>query len=294
MAYNPNQPFTYGIPDGTYTGKPTTASCFEKDGRLILDVNFAVKDPKTGAYYVKDNGYEWEVKKRHWLTSKDGGFNEKTIEGLKKWAKGWNPQTFGDFWWFQSPDANGTPFGNLAAIGEVELNFQTDQQGNQQIWVHDPDRPKSGGRKAYVPDGASADRAAMMAKWGARAKALFAATPKKVGAGAPAQAAQKPAQAAPAAGGGVAPSRPAAAPAAPSRPASGAPAKPKPWADFPQTADGAFDYFCSLLGEPYEGAKHEDRWFELFDASRQGKDADEFTPEDVQRLFQTIEDGMAR
>lgn len=288
MAYN------YGIPDGTYTGKPTTASCYEKDGRLILDVNFAVKDPNTGAWYKKDNGYDWEARKRNWLTSADGGFNEKTIEGLKEWAKGWQPRSLDDFWWFQNPDANGTPFGNLIAIGEVELNFQTDQQGNQQIWVHDPDRPKSGGRKAYVPDGASADRAAMMAKWGARAKALFAATPKKVGAGAPAQAAQKPVQAAPAAGGGVAPSRPAAAPAAPSRPAGGAPAKPKPWADFPQTADGAFDYFCSLLGEPYEGAKHEDRWFELFDASRQGKDADEFTPEDVQRLFQTIEDGMAR
>lgn len=286
--------YSYGIPDGTYVGKPTTASCYEKDGRLILDVNFAVKDPNTGAWYKKDNGYDWEARKRHWLTSADGGFNEKTIEGLKEWAKGWQPRSLDDFWWFQSPDDGGVAFGHLAAIGEVELKFTTDGQGNQQIWVHDPDRPKSGGRKAYVPNGASADRAAMMAKWGARAKALFAATPKKVGAGAPAQAAQKPAQAAPAAGGGVAPSRPAAAPAAPSRPAGGAPAKPKPWADFPQTADGAFDYFCSLLGEPYEGAKHEDRWFELFDASRQGKDADEFTPEDVQRLFQTIEDGMAR
>ena len=285
--------FNYGIPDGTYTGRPTTASCYEKDGRLILDVNFAVKDPNTGAWYKKDNGYDWEARKRHWLTSADGAFNEKTIEGLKEWAKGWQPKSLDDFWWFQNPDANGTPFGNLVAIGEVELNFQTDNQGNQTIWVHNPDRPKSGGRKAYVPDGGTTDRAAMMAKWGTRAKALFAATPKKVGAGAPAQAAPKPAQAAPASGGGVAPSRPAAAPATPSRPAGGAPAKADPWAEYPKTCDGAFAYFCSLLGEAYSGAKHDEKWFALFDAAAQGKDPDEFDAADVQRLFQTIKDGMA-
>ena len=182
--------YSYGIPDGTYVGKPTTASCYEKDGRLILDVNFAVKDPNTGAWYKKDNGYDWEARKRHWLTSADGAFNEKTIEGLKEWAKGWQPRSLDDFWWFQNPDASGTPFGNLIAIGEVELNFATDGQGNQTIWVHDPNRPKSGGRKAYVPDGASSDRAAMMAKWGTRAKALFAATPKKVATVAAPKAAQ--------------------------------------------------------------------------------------------------------
>lgn len=284
--------YRYGIPDGTYTGRPTTASCYEKDGRLILDVNFAVKDPNTGAWYKKDNGYDWEARKRHWLTSADGAFNEKTIEGLKEWAKGWQPRSLDDFWWFQNPDASGTPFGNLIAIGEVELNFATDGQGNQTIWVHDPNRPKSGGRKAYVPDGASSDRAAMMAKWGTRAKALFAATPKKVAT----VAAPKAAQAAPAAS---APSAGVSAPhAAPTRPAASArpvaaPAAAKPWASYPQTADGAFDYFCSLLGEPYEGAKHEEKWFELFDAARQGKDVDEFTQEDTQRLFQMIKDGMA-
>ena len=137
MAYDPNQPFTYGIPDGTYVGRPTTASCFEKDGRLILDVNFEVKDPQTEQWYKKDNGYNWEAKKRHWLTSKEGAFNEATIKGIKEWAKGWNPQGLDDFWWFQNPDANGTPFGNLIAIGEVELNFATDKDGNQTIWVLD-------------------------------------------------------------------------------------------------------------------------------------------------------------
>ena len=120
-----------------------------------------------------------------------------------------------------------------------------------------------------MPEGASTDRAAMVAKWGTRAKALFAATPKKVGAGA----------------------APAAAPTRPATP-KGTPASP--WAEFPQTADGAFQYFCSLLGEPYQGAKHDERWFALFDEAAQGKDPDQFTPEDVLRLFQAIRDGMAK
>ena len=284
--------YSYGIPDGTYTGRPTTASCYEKDGRLILDVNFAVKDPNTGAWYKKDNGYDWEARKRHWLTSADGGFNEKTIDGLKEWAKGWQPRSLDDFWWFQNPDASGTPFGNLIAIGEVELNFDTDGQGNQTIWVHDPNRPKSGGRKAYVPEGASADRAAMMAKWGTRAKALFAATPKKVGTGTPAQAAPNPVQAATPAAPATAPSRPyAPAQAAPTRPAA-APAQQKTWAEFPQTADGAFAYFCSLLGEPYSSAKHDDKWFAVYDKASNGKDPDEFDAADVQRLFQAVADAF--
>ena len=284
--------YSYGIPDGTYTGRPTTASCFEKDGRLILDVNFAVKDPQSGEWFKKDNGYEWEVKKRHWLSSKDGGFNEATITGIREWAKGWNPQNFNDFWWFQNHDANGTPFGNLLAVGEVELNFQTDKQGNQQIWVHDPNRPKAGGRKAFVPDGGEADAAALAAKWGAKAKALFAATPKKVGAGAPVQAAQKPVQAATPAAPATAPSRPSApVQAAPTRPAA-APAQPKPWAEFPQTADGAFAYFCKKLGEPYSSEKHDGQWFDIFDKAANGKDPDEFDAADVQRLFQAVCDAF--
>ena len=272
--------YTFGIPDGTYTGKPVTASCYEKDGRLILDINFTVKDPNTGELYKKENGYDWEVKKRHWLTSADGAFNEKTINGLKEWAKGWNPTSLDDFWWFQNPDENGTPFGNLAAIGEVELDFQTDGQGNQQLWVHDPNRPRAGGRKAWTPPEANTDRAQMMAKWGTRAKALFAATPKKVAPGVPAKAAP------------AAPSRPAAAPAAPARPAG--PAKANPWDGFPKTCDGAFQYFCSLLGEPYSGAKHDEMWFSLFDEAAQGKDPDELTQMDVERLFITIGGGMAK
>lgn len=293
MAYNPNQPFTYGIPDGTYTGRPTTASCFEKDGRLILDVNFAVKDPQTGQWYKKENGYEWEAKKRHWLTSKDGAFNQATINGIKEWAKGWNPQGLDDFWWFQNPDANGTPFGNLAAIGEVELNFATDKDGSQTIWVHDPNRPKSRGRKAYVPDGASADMASIKAKWGTRAKALFAATPKKVAtAAAPAARPAAPAASAPAAEVVASPAAPARPAGVPARPAA-APAKAKPWADFPQTADGAFAFFCAKLGEPYSSAKHDGQWFDIFDKAAEGKDPDEFTPEDVQRLFACVDAAFA-
>ena len=288
MAYTPGQPFSYGIPDGKYRGRPTTASCFEKDGKLILDINFAVIDPQTGETYKKNNGYEWEAKKRHWLTNKDGGFNEATINGIKEWAKGWNPTTFADFWWFQNPDANGVPFGNLKAIGDVELNFQIDKTGNQQLWVHDLNRAKGNGRTAYVPEGGLSDAAQLQAKWGAKAKALFAAQPKKVGASVGAA----PQAAATAPGAIAAPSAPSAAPArpapVPARPQSIAADAPKPWASFPQTSDGAFAYYCSLLGEPYKSEKHDEKWFETYDSVANGKDPDELTPADVQALFKAV------
>jgi hypothetical protein len=287
MAYTPGQPFSYGIPDGTYRGIPTTASCFEKDGKLILDVNFAVIDPQTGETYKNDKGYDWEARKRHWLTNKDGGFNEATINGLKEWAKGWEPTTLADFWWFQNPDENGVPFGNLKAIGEVELNFQIDKTGNQQLWVHALNRNK-GSRSAYVPEGGLSDVAQLQAKWGAKAKALFAAQPKKVGASAPAA----PQAATTAPGAIAAPSAPSAAPARPTaipaRPTSIVANMPKPWASFPQTADGAFAYFCSLLGEEYDSSRHDQNWFDIYDSTTEGKDPDQLTPADVQALFAAV------
>jgi hypothetical protein len=290
MAYTPGQPFSYGIPDGTYRGRPTTASCYEKDGKLILDVNFAVIDPNTGDTYKKENGYDWEAKKRHWLTNKDGGFNEATINGLKEWTKGlWAPASFNDFFWFQQPDANGTPFGNLAAVGEVELNFQLDKQGNQQLWVHDPGRARGNGRTAYVPEGGMCDAAQLQAKWGAKAKALFAATPKKVGPAAPMAANPAPTPAAPVAPANVpsaAPARPADVPARPT--AAPAAAMGKPWAAFPQSADGAFAYYCSILPEKYDSAKHDEKWFAIYDQVAGGKDPDQFNAADVQRLFQAV------
>lgn len=75
------------------------------------------------------------------------------------------------------------------------------------------------------------------------------------------------------------------------RPAA-APAQPKPWAEFPQTADGAFAYFCKKLGEPYSSAKHDDKWFAIYDKASNGKDPDEFDAADVQRLFQAVEDAF--
>ena len=289
MAYTPGQPFSYGIPDGKYRGRPTTASCFEKDGKLILDINFAVIDPQTGETYKNDKGYDWEARKRHWLTNKDGGFNEATINGIKEWAPGWVPTTFAHFWWFQEPDENGVPFGNLKAIGEVELNFQIDKMGNQQLWVHALNRPKGSGRTAYVPEGGICDAAQLQAKWGAKAKALFAAQPKKVGA-APQAVATAPGTVAAPSAHSPAPARPTFAKATVGKPS--APAE-KPWASFPQTSDGAFAYYCSLLGEPYKSEKHDEKWFETYDSVANGKDPDRLSPAEVQELFKAVNDAFS-
>ena len=60
------------------------------------------------------------------------------------------------------------------------------------------------------------------------------------------------------------------------------------WEKFQQDANGAFAYFCSLLGEPYQSAKHDDAWFSIYDEVIDGKDPDEFTQDDVKRLFEAI------
>lgn len=80
-------------------------------------------------------------------------------------------------------------------------------------------------------------------------------------------------------------------PAAPARPAASTPpsgANPD-WANYPQTCDGAFGYFCSKLGEPYSSAKHDERWFDIFDRAAEGKDPDEFDRADIERLFRCID-----
>ena len=65
-----------------------------------------------------------------------------------------------------------------------------------------------------------------------------------------------------------------------------------PWDGYPKNADGAFAYFCSLLGEPYQSAKHDERWFSIYDGAAQGKDPDQFTPADVERLFAAVKAAM--
>lgn len=293
MAYDNTKPFTYGLPNGTYGGKPTTASFYEKDGRLFLDVKFAVRDPSTGDFYKNERGYDFEVTKRHWLTTKEGGFNEMTIAGIREWAKGWTGDGIESFYWFCDPDANGTPFGNLAAVGEVELNFTTGRNGAQDLYVHDPNRQR--GRRAFVPEGATTDRAAILAKWGSKARALFAAQPRKVasasaatpqgGAGAPVPAARPATQ----------PATPtsSAAPVAHVAPQAAPKAAVPAWAKYPQNADGAFAYFCDRLGEPYASAKHDAKWFEIFDKAANGKDPDQFGPDDVNRLFLAVHNALS-
>ena len=75
-----------------------------------------------------------------------------------------------------------------------------------------------------------------------------------------------------------------------------APAKAKPWADYPQTADGAFAFFCAALKErrkeDYSSEKHDEMWFGIYDGAAQGTDPDEFTPADVQRLMEAVDNGV--
>ncbi|MBQ8125213.1 MAG: hypothetical protein IJ173_04910, partial [Kiritimatiellae bacterium] len=94
----------------------------------------------------------------------------------------------------------------------------------------------------------------------------------------------------------AAPARPGAAPARPG--AAPAPvrhvAKPS---DFPQDANGAFSFFCARLeehGEKYASAKHDGRWFEIFDSVANGQDPDLFTPQETESLFQAVDKAFAK
>lgn len=275
--------FSYNIPDGTYAGKAVAASCYEKDGKLRLDIKVCLVDPTTGQWMMNPEKpqYVREFKKVYFLTSKDGNLNERTIESLKEIAKGyWNPKSFDDFYWWQTA-VDGKPFANLEKIGELEFNLVTNEYG-QSMFIHDPARSgKAGGtRKAFVPDGAESDKAKLAAKWGGKARALFAASPRKMESApvaAPAPAA-KP-MTAPVSK----PSRPAMPPT-PAKPA----AEHEPWADYPHTPDGCFKFFTDNLGEPYDGTKHDALWFECMDAVANGKDPDEYTDEDTTRLFKVV------
>ena len=135
------------------------------------------------------------------------------------------------------------------------------------------------------------DAAQLQAKWGAKAKALFAAQPKKVGLAAPMAANPAPKAAAPVAPANVpsaAPARPVAVPARPAAAPAAAMEAVAPWASFPQTSDGAFAYYCSRLGEPYKSEKHDDKWFDIYDSTIGNKDPDQLTPADVQQLFHAV------
>lgn len=249
------------IQDGVYNAIPTVAAVYEKNDALKLEIHFTLCDEDGNAYtQTGSDGKEYPIEKYKYynLVNAEGVVNTKVVEGICAWSKwdGTDP-----FWW--------TDTANVDAIGMVEVTLTTQTwQGKtyQNIeWVNEPGHSAkhSGGKITE-----SGDKAAIMAKYGAKFKAAFGGKPKTV------PTAKKPTPAAapkpaPAAKPVPAPTRPAPKPA----PAKAADC---PYPDGMDGANKAWDEFNA----ENPGATQADlteRWFAAIDKYSDGKDQADMT-----------------
>ena len=250
------------IQDGVYTAVPSVAAVYEKNDALKLEIHFTLCDDQGNAYMqtgTDGNEYPMEKYKYYNLVNAQGAVNTKVVESICKWSKwdGCDP-----FWW--------TEKANVEAIGMVEVTLATQTyQGKtyQNIeWVNEIGHSqKYGGGKITE----SGDKAAIMAKYGAKFKAAFGGKVKPA-----APAAKKPAPAA----------APAARPAAPAARPAPAPKAPAPKPKTAGYADGT-DGMNAVWGE-FEAANPnakqaelEERWFAAIDKHSDGKDQQDMTGE---------------
>ena len=249
------------IQDGVYNAIPTVAAVYEKNDALKLEIHFTLCDEEGNAYtQTGSDGKEYPIEKYKYysLVNAQGAVNTKVVEGICAWSKwdGTDP-----FWW--------TDTANVDGIGMVEVTLKTAPAYNdpsktyQNIeWVNElgHSAKHSGGKITE-----SGDKAAIMAKYGAKFKAAFGGKPKAV------PTAKKPASSAP-----VAKSAPAARPA----PKASAPA-PKSNAAYADGVDGA-NAVWDAFSDANKGAKNadlEERWFAAIDKYSDGKDQADMTGE---------------
>lgn len=248
------------IQDGVYNAIPTVAAVYEKNDSLRLEVHFTLCDENGNAYtQTGTDGKEYPVEKYKYysLVNAQGAVNTKVVEGICAWSKwdGTDP-----FWW--------TDAANVDGIGmvEVTLKMQTyNGKSYQNVeWVNELGHSAKHGAGKITESG---DKAAIMAKYGAKFKAAFGGKPKTV------PTAGKPAPAA----------APKTAPVAktvptPTRPApKTAPAKTAcPYPDGMDGANKAWDEFNAANPDATQ-SDLTDRWFEAIDKYSDGKDQQDMT-----------------
>ncbi len=252
------------IQDGVYNAMPTVAAVYEKNDALKLEIHFTLCDEGGNPYtQTGSDGNEYPIEKYKYynLVNAQGVVSTKIIDGISAWSKwdGTDP-----FWW--------TDKANVDAIGMVEVTLKTQTwQGKtyQNIeWVNEPGHSAKHGGGTITQSG---DKAAIMAKYGAKFKAAFGGKPK------PATPAAKP----------VVPATPKNAPAA--RPAPSAPTPKatatKPLA-YPDGMDGA-NAVWDALQNANPGVKQgelEERWFAALDEVVPGKDQQDVLGEEWEQV----------
>lgn len=253
------------IQDGVYNAIPTVAAVYEKNDALKLEIHFTLCDEGGNAYtHTGTDGNEYPIEKYNYynLVNADGVVNTNVINGICAWSK-WDGAD--PFWWTDSANVN--------SIGMVEVTLETQTwQGKtrQQVkWVNElGHNAKHGGSRITE----SGDRAAIMAKYGAKLKAAFGGRPRTVQAtGTP--AAPKPqGVSAPAA-------RPAPAPApkAPQRLAP-APSAAPAYSDGVAGMNAVWDAFAAA-NKGVKTSDLEERWFAAIDKHSDGCDQADMTGE---------------
>lgn len=248
------------IQDGVYNALPDAAAVYEKNGKLVLECRFSLCD---------ENGNPFDCAKQskvNYLTSKDGAVNSKCIEFIRKWAPGWDGV---DPYWFSDNDS-----ANFIAVGMVSVTLSTKpytkNDGTTAMW-QDIEWVNALGQGGGSKPLENADKASIMAKYGAKFRAAAGALPVST-ANAP--------KAVPA--GGAAPK--AAVPARPPVKAPvPAPNKQKSGYDFPGGQDGmnaVWEKYTDQLPEGTKDAERDEKWFAAVDKFSGGKDQCDMTGEE--------------
>ena len=270
------------IADGVYNAIPTAAAVYEKNNMLKLEVHFTLCDEEGNAYtQTGSDGNEYPIEKYKYyvLVNAQGAVNTKVVDGIVSWAKGWDATD--PYWWADAA--------NVDAIGMVEVTLKTAPAYNdpsktyQNVeWVNELGHSAShgGGSKAIQ----SGDRAAIMAKYGAKFKAAFGATPKPVG-GRPAP---KPV------GASAPTARPTAAPKAKTPPtapqaqgAEGAQPQASQFADGTAGANAVWDAFENNT-PAMSKADREEKWFAAINKHSDGKDQKDMTGDQWAKVAQEL------
>ncbi len=258
------------IADGKYNALPDAASVYEKNGKLCLECRFTLCDDEGNPYDVAKQS------KKYWLTSADGAVNTKILAQIQKWCPQWDGV---DPFWF----TEGT---NFADVGMVEVDLQTRPytagDGQTRSWqdIQWVNPIGYSGGKGMV---ASDDKAAIMAKYGAKFKAAAATSSAKA---VPSVTARAPSKA------------PAKAPAPVARKAAPpartpAPKPPAPVQDgIPAGIAGqeiVWNKYVDSLPDGTSTADRDDGWFALLDQVAKDKDQQDFTSEDWEAVDALID-----
>jgi len=213
------------IQDGTYAARPGAASVYESDkGALVMALVVKLAEGP-------------ELKSYHTLCNRDGAVNTRTVDNLKAWS-GWNGV---DPFWFMENDLSGM---EVEVVVANEPGFADPTKLFPKVkWINPP-----GGGGSDIP--VAADKRTVLAKYGAKFRALAggASIPAARPAPAPAPAiAQQP-------------------PVAPSLPPVRRPVVEQPALPYraPSSQATAWGKLCEL-GSRLDQQKKEDVWFSVLD-----------------------------